>query len=99
MVVSSSRVTCPINKCCTGEIIFVKFAMNENENGIGYFSNTRMEGYSSLESYSLYSSAVEDETVALPRNVWRQSPTEALLHPRRTKISAALLRQPKNPHN
>jgi len=69
MVVSSSRVKCPIKKCCTNERLCTKFAMNENVIRIEYLSNTRLEGYSSLEIYSLYSSAVDDQTITLPRNL------------------------------
>ena len=43
--------------------------MNENVIRIEYLSNTRLEGYSSLEIYSLYSSAVDDQTITLPRNL------------------------------
>jgi len=36
MMVSSSRVKCPIKKCCTSERLCTKFAMNENEIRIEY---------------------------------------------------------------
>jgi len=64
--------------------------MNENEIRIEYLSNTRLEGYSSLEIYSLYISSIEDQTVTLPRNVWLQSPTEAALYPRRNILIRSL---------